>query len=821
MEDNTLPTLAHLREAAGLTQDQVAASFGLTGKKRRDAVAGWEHGAPPPASRRAQFIHYLWVTLALHRQPALFRQIWRDVMERQWGWLPPAIDELSHLPVAESIGRVPFQAIGEIPYFVGRQREIRQIEDCLLSTNGPRVCVLYGMAGAGKTALAAHMAATLQPFFPDGVLWARLDTSDTMSILRGFGQAHGLGVGPYHDIASLSRMVRETLFRRTCLVILDNVENDEQIEPLMPVSARNTAVLVTTRRPDLFSLLGFTRLQIGPFQNLAESLALFERVIGHEHIRRRLDEYARLAERLGHVPFALAIAAGLIENSIADGEVEASAVERLRLLGGLTYLQYGNMSIPAQLEAAIGSMPENLQALLSALGAVGGEDFDVVVAAYISEKSMGMTEEEMERLADFSFAQPGRPGRYCIHSLLQQYVRRELTVAAAYRRMAEYYQDILAQVGDLYKNGDQLTALDLFDREWTNIKAGQAWAAENLLHGAADLVCNYALVARLVLDLRLHPAEFQRWLALALEAADLLADRLRRARILAALGASSYGLGNMSEAIGWHKEALAILEDLDQPALEAGTRSTLGMAYLATDEYELSIGQLESAIQLARRTVNPKVEADALNNLGMVYKHLRQYDQAIAVYEVSLEMAREMGDLYGMANTLSNLGSAYLETGQAGRAIEIYRQSLSLQKQIGNRQNESDVLGNLGEAHAKLERFNEAIQFYEQSLIIDRELGNRYGECLSLNGMADVYLRTGDFDKAGSLATQALTIARSVPTREGEADALWFLARALAGTGEVERACKFAHQAEDLLREIGDPLAEIVRAGRMAWGCPN
>ena len=121
----------------------------------------------------------------------------------------------------------------------------------------------------------------------------------------------------------------------------------------------------------------------------------------------------------------------------------------------------------------------------------------------------------------------------------------------------------------------------------------------------------------------------------------------------------------------------------------------------------------------------------------------------------------------------------------------------------------------------ELERFDEAIRFYEQSLVVDRELGNRYGECISLNGMADVYLQTGDFDKAGAIATQALTIARSVPTREEEADALWSLARALAGAGEIERACGFAHQAEDLLREIGDPLAEIVRVGRMAWGCPN
>lgn len=52
------------------------------------------------------------------------------------------------------------------------------------------------MAGAGKTTLAAHLAYQLRPHFPDGILWARVDISDPMSILSTFANAYGVDASP-------------------------------------------------------------------------------------------------------------------------------------------------------------------------------------------------------------------------------------------------------------------------------------------------------------------------------------------------------------------------------------------------------------------------------------------------------------------------------------------------------------------------------------------------------------------------------------------------------------------------------------------------
>ena len=100
--------------------------------------------------------------------------------------------------VRKRLDEAPFQAIADLPFFVGRQQEIEAIEAALLNGRHALICSLQGMGGIGKTTLAAHLAYRLRPHFPDGVLWARVDTADTMSILQSFASAYQGRCEPLH-----------------------------------------------------------------------------------------------------------------------------------------------------------------------------------------------------------------------------------------------------------------------------------------------------------------------------------------------------------------------------------------------------------------------------------------------------------------------------------------------------------------------------------------------------------------------------------------------------------------------------------------------
>jgi hypothetical protein len=85
----------------------------------------------------------------------------------------------------------------------------------------------------------------------------------------------------------------------------------------------------------------------------------------------------------------------------------------------------------------------------------------------------------------------------------------------AHRRHAEYYLSVLRSAESLYEKGhDNVGAgLRLFDLEWENIRAGQAWtvAARSSDPALSKLCIAYQEVGPFVLDLRQYPKERIQW----------------------------------------------------------------------------------------------------------------------------------------------------------------------------------------------------------------------------------------------------------------------------------------------------------------------
>lgn len=231
--------------------------------------------------------------------------------------------------IQQNQAKVPFQAIPDLPYFVGREEELQSIKDVLL--NGPqnKFCSLQGMAGTGKTTLAAHLAYRLRPFFPDGILWARVDTSTPLTILSTFATAFGHDVNEHTNLDDRSRIVRDLLADKRVLIVLDNVQTSSEVKPLLPPTTGTCAVLMTTRRHDLSVTYGMQRFSLGPFdEEQQEALSLFQKVLGGERVQKEIDTLAEIAELLGHLPLAIVIIANRL--AYEPGWQASDILERLR-----------------------------------------------------------------------------------------------------------------------------------------------------------------------------------------------------------------------------------------------------------------------------------------------------------------------------------------------------------------------------------------------------------------------------------------------------------------------------------------------------------
>ena len=424
------------------------------------------------------------------------------------------------LPIPNQIPRPPDD-------FKGREDEIREI----LSNfdKGATITGLRGMAGVGKTALALILAERLKDRFPDGNLILNLKGT-TKSPLSA-AEAMALVIHSYYPTDPLPENENElhglyysVLAGKHALLLLDNAADKEQVEPLLPPS--NCAVLITSRNK--FTLPGLKErdLDVLPPAEARELLLEIAPRIGS-----RADS---LADLCGYLPLALRNAASVLaeRKDVDVKDYELSLNDKKARLG----LIEASFSLSYDLLRPI---RKKHWCRLS----VFPEDFDLNGGMAVLKMVRDASSEALSDLVKWNLIilippVDSEEERYRMHDLARLFAESRMGSLErddAKQRYTKHYLKVLSDADTLYEKGGKyiLSGLMLFDREWANIKEGQAWAkvmmrditerkVKSNLMFALKMANSYPNDGANVLALRLHPQEEIRWLETALTAARLM-----------------------------------------------------------------------------------------------------------------------------------------------------------------------------------------------------------------------------------------------------------------------------------------------------------
>lgn len=602
--------------------------------------------------------------------------------------------------------------------FIGRATELAVLTDAISQGD----VIIWGPGGIGKTTLALQLAHSLRDTYPDAQLYLdlggvgqhSLTPADVMAnVIRAWQPTSKL---PDNE-AGLRALYQSVLQDRRALLLLDDVGNPQQVEQLIaPPSCR---LLMTSRQS--LDLRGINALALGGLPP-REARLMLQQIAPHVG-----GQAATIAEQCGYLPLALRVAGGTLA-----GHDELSANEYLKRIAAqhkISKLYAPDIrDVGAPLMLAYRLLTVDRQQQWLAL-AVFPHTFSAEDAAAIWGTDTEAATRTLSDLAMLGLLESNAIGRYWLHDLLVEFAESHLRVdkvTAARRRHATRFLNVMKEANDEYlRGGDSIfNGLAKFDREWENIKAGQAWASEMASQDreAAQLCIVFPIAGEYLLDLRRPLRERFTWLQAALDTARRSGTSQQVGHLLGNLAHAYATTGDASRAVELYEEALTLVRKTPNKAGAGYILSNLGSNYMRLGELQRATSLFEEALAMSQEVGDRRTEGQALSNLGRAFELLGDTSRALDLYEQHLSIARQLGDLRGESQALGNFGLAYIDLGEPQRALELHQQQLAIAQRLGDRKGEGHALENQARAFDLAGNIEEAIASAETALSIFEEL---------------------------------------------------------------------------------------------------
>ncbi|MEU5013273.1 BTAD domain-containing putative transcriptional regulator [Streptomyces sp. NPDC021749] len=659
----------------------------------------------------------------------------------------------------------PAQAPPDLPDFTGRREESRHVRDALAGAaradaTAPVICVIHGMGGVGKTALAVHAAHAMREQFPDGQLYVDL---------RGAGREHAhphevqklflRSLGVLAGNVPSGREERTALYRsrmagRRLLLLLDNAADTEQVSSLLPGTA-GSAVLITSRTA-LMCLPATSRTALEPFSE-PEALALLERMAGRERCLQEQQTARDLVRACGMLPLAVRVVGARL--AARPRWTLATLAERLSDRSQrLGELEAGTLAVESVFHLGYSSLHDAEARAFRLLAIPEVPDLSPAAAAAVLQCDRREAEALLEALAHQGLLEPGEPGRYRYHDLLRLFARHRTldtdpsaTRQAALSRVARFYLTGTSSAMRAERPYSRLPdAVDpdgmpgvaaftdaLHAQEWMlhELPAMLAVAGQILHHpyrpvSAEDTRTLSALLALLMpfTDFCLPWEAIHQLAHTLLRVADHHGERLATVFSCVAAAVACARIGHHEEAAALAARAHKTLDTADR-VLASRVVYTMGVVAVARpDGLDEAIGHYRSAHALACENGEPGMAAQVSVSLAHAQLALDRPHQALEAARDALALCPPADNPVGIALAQRVLGDALAELGRHDEAVTEYSTALAVCRSHGLHAQRAHTLLSLASALAAVGRPGQARTCAAEGGAALAQLGDPTGE---------------------------------------------------------------------------------------------
>lgn len=747
--------------------------------------------------------------LGIHRLKDLSRP------ERIFQVLHP--DLLHEFPLLRTLDCLPNNLPAQRTSFIGRRRELAELESLLDST---RLLTLSGSGGAGKSRLSVQLGAEVLDRFEEGVWFIPLaSVQDDEGVAKQAAVALGLG-------ETQVELLPKFIGAKRMLLILDNAEHlldaTGDLSAKLLDSCPELRILVTSRAP--LAIEGETTFRV-PSLTLPDedSRASIEALTEFEAVQLLVDRalkarpnfklepqnaetVARICRRLDGIPLALELAAARIR-VLSPQQILDGLSDRFRLLAGTTRaVMPRQQTLRASVDWSHDLLDETERKVLRSLAVFPAPfDLDAAEAVAASEELPSLQVlDVLTQLVDKSLVVASDADtitRYSLLETIRDYAMERLHDADEKDEVLERHRDhYLRWVEDM----DQLLHSEWSDpdanleeifhvSQWENAEsaleralqggdgqtalrflaagldgaywAGRAWgshferAIEMVPGSSIDKARTYAAIYQLAI---VNPESG--WTSYPPQGLEMLRSfpEEESGRHLPSV---SYAAGHTAfyydraQARPLMEQTIEAAERYGYPYWRTSADGLLGYLRWIEGEVDEGLAQMRGVIEKARLSKNIFLLSGALADAGMAYYFSGRTEEALPYYEEAIPLGRRSRrEKLFLVITLDHIGGILIELDRAGDARAYLEEGLEVSRDY-------DITGNYWQIQQQLARVDELEGLIDEarsrlSQVIE---GNKDDPETHLRGLTRLGLlesRQGEIGKAGDLFREALSLSR-------------------------------------------------------------
>ena len=642
--------------------------------------------------------------------------------------------------------------------FARRDTMTTKLTRWLASPDSQRIAVV-GQGGSGKSSLAQHFlhGVSMMPSSQSRTLRLVffLQADDLMSLVKGYralfpqlmsllGRSETSPPDKDEDLcSSVHALLRDAAVKDTWLCVLDDlpspmVQDLDQhgLGWLLKEDAkgfpwRSGKTIVTSRFRKWMDHPGFGQsFEVGNFEVEEAHAFLKDRVNGW----RDDDGVARVAQRLGYFPLALASAVGCAkEYELSPLEyIQELDTNRSRIMDRWNKRKRTADEYPYELFEVVHATWQRLSEaddaaelmiLLRQLAFLDPCDIPIEI---FTDFRQHLPSLKNHCLVTVSKAKTGR-SLVSVHALTQQVIRERLMGNARGQAVGVVVQALAVQMDTFDRDKPETYQACTCRAYSSHVKALLAHVGEDATEEVAELAYDTGVffleVTSAFADAR---RMFERALAIRLKLQGDNPDSKGVANCYSYLGSICGSMGDFGGALVQHEKALAMRTRVcgqDHPDV-ATSYNNIGCVYDSQGRYDEALQEYEKCLKIRVDKLGHEHldVAKSYNNIGNVYDSQGHYDKALEYYQKDLDITiRVVGhDHPDVAVSHYNIGNVHQRQGRNQEAIRECDAALTLFAQRLGKDHAYTAIARtlMGKIHCAEHRYDDANEQYASALAI-------------------------------------------------------------------------------------------------------